>query len=49
MPLSSFKQHLISLKPGDKIEAGEPEGDSILEDIGQDYIFIIGGIGITKR
>lgn len=47
MPLSSFKQHLISLEPGDKIEAGEPEGDFTLEDTSQDYIFIIGGIGIT--
>lgn len=44
---SSFKHALNSLKPGDAIEANEPEGDFTLTDISRNYVFIAGGIGIT--
>ena len=44
---SSFKQALIALRPGDKVEADEPEGDFVLGDQSRNYIFVAGGIGIT--
>jgi ferredoxin-NADP reductase len=44
---STFKRALASLAPGSAIEVGGPEGDFIVEDIAQEYVFIAGGIGIT--
>jgi ferredoxin-NADP reductase len=44
---SSFKNHLLSLQPGEIIETGSPEGDFTLEDPSRNYIFVAGGIGIT--
>jgi ferredoxin-NADP reductase len=44
---SSFKQALQTLQPGDEIESDGPEGDFVLGDLGRNYLFIIGGIGIT--
>ena len=44
---SSFKQALQNLQPGDEIEADGPEGNFTLQDLSRNYIFIVGGIGIT--
>jgi ferredoxin-NADP reductase len=44
---SSFKTALLQLKPGDTIEADAPEGDFVVDDPTQKYVFIAGGIGIT--
>jgi ferredoxin-NADP reductase len=44
---SSFKRALLSLKPGDTIEADGPEGDFVITDPSRNYIFVAGGIGIT--
>jgi ferredoxin-NADP reductase len=44
---SSFKRALAALKPGDEVEADEPEGDFTIEDDARNYIFVAGGIGIT--
>lgn len=44
---SSFKRHLKELAVGAEIEAGEPEGDFLISDVGKSYLFIAGGIGIT--
>lgn len=44
---SSFKNTLKNLKIGDYIEASEVEGDFVLNDSSQEYVFIAGGIGIT--
>jgi ferredoxin-NADP reductase len=44
---SSFKHALAGFKPGDQIEAEEPEGDFVIEDPSRNYIFVAGGIGIT--
>jgi len=44
---SSFKRALQEMQPGDEIEADGPEGDFTLDDISRNYIFIVGGIGIT--
>lgn len=44
---SSFKTHLATLQPGTEIEADGPEGDFILDDPNREYLFIVGGIGIT--
>lgn len=44
---SSFKHHLATLQPGQTIEADEPEGDFVINDEDNHYIFIAGGIGIT--
>jgi ferredoxin-NADP reductase len=44
---SSFKKALQELKPGDTIEADEPEGDFVVFDESRNYIFVAGGIGIT--
>lgn len=44
---SSFKKMLLKLKPGDIIEAEEPEGDFVIEGPNKKYVFIAGGIGIT--
>lgn len=44
---SSFKEKLQTLQPGDEIEADGPEGDFVIQDPSRNYLFIIGGIGIT--
>lgn len=44
---STFKQTLLNLQPDDVIETNEPEGNFIVEDLGKEYVFVAGGIGIT--
>jgi ferredoxin-NADP reductase len=44
---SSFKKKLFSLVPGKSIEISVVEGDFVIEDPAQEYVFIAGGIGIT--
>lgn len=44
---SSFKKKLLSLAPGNTVEASGPDGDFIVEDPNKNYIFIAGGIGVT--
>lgn len=44
---SSFKQQLQALRPGDEIDADGPEGDFTLQDPARNYLFVVGGIGIT--
>ena len=44
---SSFKKALTSLIEGDTLEAEGPNGDFTLENPGQEFVFIAGGIGIT--
>jgi ferredoxin-NADP reductase/Na+-translocating ferredoxin:NAD+ oxidoreductase RnfD subunit len=45
---SSFKKSLLSMKPGDRISAGQLAGDFTLKkNPKQKYVFIAGGIGIT--
>ncbi|MGE5443837.1 MAG: ferredoxin--NADP reductase [Ignavibacteriales bacterium] len=44
---SSFKKTLADFKIGDAIEVSDLDGDFLVEDLGKEYIFIAGGIGIT--
>ena len=44
---SSFKKALDNMKLGDQIEADGVEGDFVINDSSKQYIFIVGGIGIT--
>jgi ferredoxin-NADP reductase len=44
---SSFKQTLLSLKPGQAIETDSPDGDFTIDDPHKNHVFIAGGIGIT--
>ncbi len=44
---SSFKTALSALQVGETIEMPEIDGDFIVEDPTQTYVFIAGGIGIT--
>lgn len=44
---SSFKKALMSLKPGDTIDAVGPDGNFTTDDPGQEMVFVAGGIGIT--
>jgi ferredoxin-NADP reductase len=44
---SSFKKKLFSLVESKKIEMSVVEGDFVVEDPNQEYVFIAGGIGIT--
>jgi ferredoxin-NADP reductase len=44
---SSFKKKLFSLKPGESIWVDSPEGDFVIEENNKNYVFIVGGIGIT--
>lgn len=44
---SSFKNALSKMKAGEGIEASDPDGDFTLDDPGEKFIFISGGIGIT--
>jgi ferredoxin-NADP reductase len=45
--MSSFKKELFSLVPGKSIEISHLEGEFVVEDASQEYVFIAGGIGIT--
>lgn len=44
---STFKKSLLKLKPGDEIEASGPDGEFTIENEGENFVFIAGGIGIT--
>ncbi len=44
---STFKNALKALKVGDGIEVSDLDGDFVLGDLKQEYVFIAGGIGIT--
>lgn len=44
---SSFKKALQNLNINDAIEAVDLDGDFTVEDLGHEYVFIAGGIGIT--
>ncbi len=44
---SSFKKTLAMLAIGDAIEISDLDGDFVVEDFTQEYVFIAGGIGIT--
>lgn len=44
---SSFKKALRKLEPGQKIKAGEPRGDFLLQPDASRHILIAGGIGVT--
>lgn len=44
---SSFKTKLQELATGDEIESDGPEGDFTIQDPARNYLFIVGGIGIT--
>lgn len=46
-PASTFKRALKNMKIGDTIEATDPDGDFIIDDLKNKNIFIAGGIGIT--
>jgi ferredoxin-NADP reductase len=45
---SAFKRTLAELRVGDEVEVEEPKGSFLLpEDVGVDYVFVAGGVGIT--
>lgn len=44
---STFKKALQDLKIGDKIEVSDVDGEYVVQDLAQEYVFIAGGIGIT--
>jgi ferredoxin-NADP reductase len=44
---SSFKRALRQLPVGAAVEAGEPDGDFVVGDPGDEHVLIAGGIGIT--
>jgi ferredoxin-NADP reductase len=44
---SSFKAALKNLQIGEVIEVSAVEGDFVVDDVAQEYVFIAGGIGIT--
>jgi ferredoxin-NADP reductase len=44
---STFKKTLKALKIGELIEVSDVDGDFIVNDKDEDYVFIAGGIGIT--
>lgn len=47
-PVSSFKQHLFALKPGNSLTLSEPMGDFVLpKDTSIPLVFVVGGIGVT--
>ena len=47
-PASSFKASLVTMKPGDRLVAGQLAGDFTLpKDPAQKLVFIAGGIGVT--
>jgi len=44
---STFKKTLKALKVGGEIEVSDLDGDFVVGDVRQEYVFIAGGIGIT--
>jgi ferredoxin-NADP reductase len=47
-PVSSFKQRLFALKPGDEVKLSEPMGDFVLpKDTTIPLVFVVGGIGVA--
>ena len=47
-PISTFKQHLFALQPGDALKISEPMGDFVLpKDTTIPLVFVVGGIGVT--
>lgn len=44
---STFKAALDALPVGESIEASDVEGDFVVDDVAQEYVFVAGGIGIT--
>lgn len=44
---SSFKRALRQLPVGAAVEVGEPDGDFVVGDPGDEHVFIAGGIGVT--
>lgn len=47
-PVSTFKQHLFALTPGDSLQISEPMGDFVLpKDTSIPLLFVVGGIGVT--
>jgi ferredoxin-NADP reductase len=44
---SSFKRALRELPVGAAVEVGEPDGDFVLGDPGDEHVLIAGGIGVT--
>jgi ferredoxin-NADP reductase len=44
---STFKKALKAFKPGDSIEVSDLDGDFIVGNPTEEYVFIAGGIGIT--
>jgi ferredoxin-NADP reductase len=45
---TAFKRTVAELEVGDEVEVEEPKGSFLLpEDVGADYVFVAGGIGIT--
>lgn len=47
LPVSSFKQYLMDLRPGDQIEGDGPKGNFVIQDTAAHHVMIAGGIGIT--
>lgn len=48
-PMSSFKQHLFTLRPNDVLYISEPMGDVVLPKLASvPLVFIAGGIGIAS-
>lgn len=46
--VSTFKQTLRALKPGDQVQMSDPMGDFVLpKDANRQLVFIAGGIGVT--
>ncbi len=47
-PSSTFKQHLLNMKEGEMIAAGQLGGDFVMpKDTSKKLVFIAGGIGVT--
>lgn len=44
---SSFKSALVAMQVGESIETSDLDGDFVVDDSTQEYVFIAGGIGIT--
>jgi len=47
LPVSSFKQKLMSLTENDEIEGDGPKGKFVMREDASKHVFISGGIGIT--
>ena len=44
---SSFKRALRQLPVGAAVDVGEPDGDFVVGDPGDEHVLIAGGIGVT--